>query len=136
MARPAPQQAATLPVVQGRRPPGPSQDNLDLVQMGLEALRRVGGVKYLEAQAIARPRDFLAFLCRLAPLQIKADFSNLEVIVHSLQVQAVPTAGVLSSPVADNVLRLVQDNAREVAQEAAAHLAGANEAGPSRAPTN
>jgi hypothetical protein len=135
MARAAPTLPATLPVKQGRKPQGPSQDNLDLVSMGLEALRRVGGVSYLETQAKARPRDFLAFLCRLAPLQIKADISNLEVVVHSLQVLAVPTPGVIASPVSENVLRLVQDNAREVAQEAAAHLTGTNDQGASRAPS-
>src|SRR5262245_14820177 len=99
-------QPPTLHVEQGRKPRGPSQDNLDLVAMGLEALRRCGGVDYLEEQARKRPKDFLAFLCRLAPLQIKADISNLEVVVHALAVNPAPTPGVISSPVAGNVYQL------------------------------
>lgn len=112
----------TLPIAQGRKPRGPSADNLDLVQMGLEALKRVGGVDYLEEQARKRPKDFLAFLCRLAPLQIKADISNLEIVVHALTVDPQPTPGVIASPVADNVIRLVHDRARELAREANTQL--------------
>ena len=112
----------TLPIAKGRKIRGPNSDNLDLVQMGLEALRRAGGVDYLEEQAIKRPRDFLAFLCRLAPLQIKADISNLEIVVHSLAVNPQPVAGVIASPIEGNVIRLVHDRAHELAREAAACL--------------
>src|SRR5262249_38294547 len=110
----------TLPIERGRKPRGPSQDNLDLVEMGLEALRRVGGVRYLETQARQRPKDFLAFLCRLAPLQIKADISNLEVVVHALAVNPQPCPGVIASPIAANVIQL---HPREAAQQAADILA-------------
>lgn len=129
MARaPGDDKPPTLQVEQGRKPRGPTQDNLDLVAMGMEALRRVGGVKYLEEQARKRPKDFLAFLCRLAPLQIKADISNLEVVVHALAVNPQPTPGVIASPVAGNVIQLVRDRAHELAQESRDILAGDSDA--------
>jgi len=123
MARPpGSTQPPTLPVQQGRKPRGPNQDNLDLVQMGMEALRRAGGVDFLEEQARKRPKDFLAFLCRLAPLQIRADIANLEVVVHALAVNPQPTPGVLSSPIAGNVVAFVRANAPEAARYAQRQL--------------
>ena len=94
----------------GRRP-GPIKENLDLVEMGTEALRLAGGVNYLVYQAFKNPASFLGWLGKITPLQIRAEAANLQIIVQQCAVSAEPGAGVIASPIESHVLRLVAPEA-------------------------
>lgn len=115
----APKQPALLPVDQGRKRRGPNTDNLDLLESFKRVLMRVGGEDWLVKFANAHPKEFVAALVRVVPLQIKADVSNLEIVVHRLEMPLTPIPGVLASPVQGHVMQLVHDAAIEEHERAA-----------------
>ncbi len=90
-----------------RKRRGPSRENMDLVEMGQEALRLAGGVNYLVYQAFKNPASFLGWLGKITPLQIRAEAANLQIIVQQCAVPAEPGPGVIASPIEQHVLRLV-----------------------------
>ena len=74
---------------------------------------KLGGEAWLLKFAQAYPREFVAFLARLAPFQVKADLASLEIVVHRIEAGNEPVAGVLASPVGQHVMQLVHDATRK-----------------------
>ena len=93
-----------LPIDPGRKQRGLSRVNISLKEMVEEALRRKGGVRYLAGL----PDHLFVQLCaKVLPLELRAEFDNVEIVVHRLEVAPQPVPGVLASPVQGHVLKLV-----------------------------
>jgi len=88
--------------------------------MSKAALIRLGGEDWLVKVGLAHPKEFLAFLARTMPFQIKADISNLEIVVHRLEIPDTPIPGVLASPIRGHVMQIVHDAAIEEHEHAQA----------------
>lgn len=54
----------------GRKKGTPNKTTGALKDMILDALKNVGGVTYLERQALAEPKSFMLLLGRVLPLQV------------------------------------------------------------------
>ncbi|MBO1748903.1 hypothetical protein [Stenotrophomonas indicatrix] len=65
-----------LPKTGGRQKGVPNRINRDLKEMILGALDQAGGVKYLVAQAHAKPQAFLALVGRVLPMTVASDPEN------------------------------------------------------------
>jgi hypothetical protein len=93
-----------LPIDPGRKTRGQSKVNLTLREMVEHALRIKGGVQYL---AKLPDHLFVQLCAKVMPLELKAEFDNVEIVVHRLQVNPQPVPGVIASPVQGHVLKLV-----------------------------
>lgn len=86
------------------RPPGSlTKEHQDLMQMGLESLRRLGGVEYLVKQGMNNPGTYMSFISRLLPFVIRADAGNLQIVIQSLQTDVTPVPGVMNSIVPGHI---------------------------------
>lgn len=97
-----------LPIDPGRKQRGASRVNISVKEMVEEALRRKGGVQYL---AKLPDHLFVQLCAKILPLELRAEFDNIEIVVQRLEVKAQPVPGVLASPVSGHVLQLVNQGA-------------------------
>lgn len=81
----------------------------DIRLQALTALNIVGGAKYLAKQAEKNPAAFMALLGKLVTRDDGAANEGVTFLIQTVNVNASPVAGVLSSPIAEHVqpLRLV-----------------------------
>lgn len=81
----------------GRKPGQLNASTRDVKAKILKALDMVGGEKYLAQVARTHPAAFIALVGKVLPMQLKADITDFQFVVQTIQVSAQPVPGVISN---------------------------------------
>jgi hypothetical protein len=87
----------------GSRKGRPNKITRTIKEEVLASLEMVGGRHYLARQAEENPPAYLSLLGKVARQQLQSELTGLVVNVVQLTSPAVPTPGVLCSPIAEHI---------------------------------